>query len=103
MNSSIRISLFLLFLTIAQALGSELNVLGTPLQACNLVKVTGYHRSGYCQPDENDYGTHLFCSQVDQDFLSYTRKQGNDLETPMPQYRFPGLVPGDNWCLCVFR
>jgi uncharacterized protein (DUF2237 family) len=103
MKNLIRISIILVCFVVSHVKSSELNVLGTELKTCNLVKVTGFHRSGFCQPDENDYGTHLFCSQVDQPFLNYTGNQGNDLQTPRSEYNFPGLVPGDNWCLCVYR
>lgn len=77
------------------------NVLGTNLKICNLNPVTGFLRNGYCQVDANDYGTHLVCSIVTKAFLDFTLSKGNDLITP--RNGFPGLKPGDKWCLCVFR
>ena len=79
------------------------NVLGTDLQICGTNPMTGFFRDGYCRTDENDQGTHVVASVVDEDFLTYTRQMGNDLSTPNPRYGFSGLKPGDRWCLCVLR
>jgi uncharacterized protein len=79
------------------------NVLGTELQACCFDPKTGYFRDGYCKTRMDDVGTHVVCAVVTQEFLTFTRSRGNDLETPFPQYDFPGLKPGDKWCLCVLR
>lgn len=81
----------------------DLNVLNTPLELCSSDPLTGFTRNGYCETNEFDQGTHLMCASVTQEFLDYTKSLGNDLSTPKPQYRFPGLKPGDNWCLCVYR
>ena len=82
---------------------SPLNVLGEPLQSCCTDPMTGYYRDGYCNTDASDLGTHVVCAIVTEEFLSYTATCGNNLTTPMPAYRFPGLKPGDKWCLCASR
>ena len=79
------------------------NVLGTALQPCCFDPKTGYFRDGYCKTRIDDVGTHVVCAVVTQEFLTFTKSRGNDLETPFPQYDFPGLKPGDKWCLCVLR
>lgn len=78
------------------------NVLGTPLQSCCTNPMTGYYRDGYCRV-EGDYGVHSICCQVTAEFLTFSRSVGNDLSTPVPQYNFPGLKPGDRWCVCASR
>jgi uncharacterized protein (DUF2237 family) len=80
-----------------------LNVLGEPLVVCGCQPMTGWYRDGFCRTDLADLGRHTVCCVVDQRFLSYTKAQGNDLSTPMPQYGFPGLKPGDHWCVCAGR
>lgn len=82
---------------------SSLNVLGTALQACSYDPLTGYHHDGCCNTSAHDEGTHVVCVKVTAGFLAYSLKQGNDLITPRPDYRFVGLRPGDRWCLCVTR
>lgn len=79
------------------------NVYGQQLQMCCLDPITGYYRNGQCLTDASDYGTHIVCARVTNTFLEYSRKQGNDLITPMPAYNFPGLKHGDQWCLCISR
>ena len=79
------------------------NVLGTTLQPCCFDPKTGYFRDGYCKTRMDDAGTHVVCAVVTQEFLTFTKSRGNDLETPFPQYDFPGLKSGDKWCLCVLR
>ena len=79
------------------------NVLGTPLQTCSTSPLTGYYRDGCCNTGEDDVGLHLVCSQVTAEFLQHQRSVGNDLSTPVPYYGFPGLKPGDRWCVCVKR
>ena len=79
------------------------NVLGTTLQSCCFDPKTGYFRDGYCKTRVDDVGTHVVCAVMTQEFLTFTKSRGNDLETPFPQYDFPGLKPGDKWCLCVLR
>jgi uncharacterized protein (DUF2237 family) len=80
-----------------------LNVLGKPLQPCSMEPRTGYFRDGCCHTDPSDRGLHTVCVIVTAEFLSYSRQRGNDLSTPRPEYEFPGLKPGDRWCLCAAR
>jgi uncharacterized protein (DUF2237 family) len=79
------------------------NVLGDPLEPCSTDPTTGYDRSGYCRAVDGDAGRHHLCAEVTEEFLAFTRRQGNDLTTPRPGLGFPGLEPGDRWCLCVAR
>ncbi|MDB9516091.1 DUF2237 domain-containing protein [Roseofilum reptotaenium CS-1145] len=79
------------------------NVFGEPLQPCCTDPMTGYYRTGYCETGPGDFGLHVVCAQVTEEFLAYTREQGNDLSTPVPMYQFPGLKSGDRWCLCASR
>jgi len=81
----------------------EINVLGEMLQFCSLRPLTGFARSGSCQTGPQDLGAHTVCAQVTTEFLEYSRARGNDLITPIPEYDFPGLQPGDRWCLCAAR
>lgn len=80
-----------------------LNVLGEPLLACCHAPKTGFYRDGYCRTEARDLGRHVVCARVTAAFLAYTRDQGNDLSTPRPEFDFPGLTPGDCWCLCAVR
>lgn len=77
------------------------NVLGTPLQTCSTDPVTGWFRDGCCNTDDQDRGSHTVCCVMNEAFLNFAKQQGNDLITPMPQYNFPGLKPGDSWCVCA--
>ena len=79
------------------------NVLGGPLQACCFSPLTGYFRDGWCHTADEDRGSHVICARVTAEFLAFSRSRGNDLETPVPAYRFAGLKPGDRWCLCALR
>lgn len=79
------------------------NVLYEALETCSLRPRTGYSRSGACETGENDPGSHTVCAQVTAEFLEYSRSRGNDLITPQPEWDFPGLKPGDRWCLCAAR
>lgn len=79
------------------------NVLGTKLQACCFEPKTGFYRDGYCKTGEEDTGTHVVCAIMTEEFLRFTKSKGNDLSTPISYYQFPGLKPGDKWCLCVLR
>lgn len=79
------------------------NVLGGPLRACSYDPVTGYFRDGCCRTRDDDTGLHVVCARMTEAFLSYSLSQGNDLVTPRPEWRFPGLQPGDRWCLCAAR
>ncbi|RCS57112.1 DUF2237 family protein [Parvibium lacunae] len=79
------------------------NVLGGPLKLCGLTPRTGYLRDGCCQAVAGDSGSHTVCAIVTAAFLAYSMLRGNDLSTPRPAYDFPGLKPGDRWCLCARR
>lgn len=79
------------------------NVLGTPLQACSHSPKTGYFRDGCCHTDPGDRGMHVVCAVMTERFLEFSRQRGNDLVTPRPEFDFPGLRPGDRWCLCAHR
>ena len=79
------------------------NVLGENLEVCCTSPMTGFHRNGSCETGPRDIGTHVVCAEVTDEFLSFTRSRGNDLTTPAPMHGFPGLKPGDRWCLCVSR
>jgi uncharacterized protein (DUF2237 family) len=79
------------------------NVLGTPLQPCCTSPLTGFYRDGYCRTGPDDTGLHTVCAIMTAEFLQFSRSRGNDLSTPVPEYHFPGLKPGDHWCLCVSR
>ncbi|MEL6342784.1 MAG: DUF2237 domain-containing protein [Myxococcota bacterium] len=79
------------------------NILGAPLQACSTDPMTGFFRDGCCRTGPHDRGRHVVCSRVTEEFLLFSRARGNDLMTPFPQYNFPGLKPGDQWCLCASR
>jgi uncharacterized protein (DUF2237 family) len=75
------------------------NVLGGPLEPCGTDPLTGFYRDGCCTTGPEDIGRHTICAVVTAEFLAHQRSIGNDLSTPMPQYRFPGLAPGDRWCV----
>ncbi|MGH2857731.1 MAG: DUF2237 family protein [Solirubrobacteraceae bacterium] len=77
----------------------ERNVLGGPLDDCSHDPLTGFHRDGCCRTGPDDLGSHTICAVVSAEFLAHQSSIGNDLVTPMPQYAFPGLVPGDRWCV----
>jgi uncharacterized protein (DUF2237 family) len=79
------------------------NVLGTPLQLCSTDPMTGWFRDGCCNTNAQDQGLHTVCAIVTAEFLAFSQAQGNDLSTPRPEYGFPGLEPGDRWCLCAAR
>ena len=80
-----------------------LNVFGESLLPCSDDPLTGFLRDGCCNTNDQDAGSHTVCIQVSEEFLQYSRFAGNDLSTPMPEYGFPGLKPGDRWCLCAPR
>lgn len=77
----------------------ERNVLGGELEPCGTDPLTGFYRDGCCATGPEDLGSHTICAVVSAEFLAHQRSIGNDLSTPMPEYRFPGLVPGDRWCV----
>ena len=80
-----------------------LNVLGTPLESCCTSPVTGFYRDGFCHTGPHDAGSHTVCAKVSAEFLAFSKRTGNDLSTPRPEYGFSGLKPGDKWCVCVSR
>ena len=78
---------------------TERNVLGEPLEPCGTTPLTGYFRDGCCSTGPEDLGSHTICAVVTEEFLEHQRSIGNDLSTPRPEFRFPGLRPGDRWCI----
>ncbi|MXQ08621.1 DUF2237 family protein [Alphaproteobacteria bacterium GH1-50] len=80
-----------------------INVLGEPLEPCSTSPVTGFFRDGACNTCAEDHGSHTVCAVLTAEFLAYSKYVGNDLTTPRPEFRFPGLKPGDRWCLCAGR
>jgi uncharacterized protein (DUF2237 family) len=82
---------------------AERNVLGGALEPCGLDPLTGFYRDGSCITGPEDMGSHTVCAVVTAEFLEHQRSIGNDLSTPMPQYLFPGLVPGDRWCVTAMN
>ena len=95
-------SLIFLFM-IEDAIAQSLNVFGQPLELCCDNPKTGFYRDGFCNTGSIDLGTHVVCAEMTKEFLDYTKSKGNDLSTPNPIYDFPGLKPGDCWCLCALR
>ena len=79
------------------------NILGTDLKCCGTKPMTGYFRDGFCRTTETDRGRHVVACIVNEKFLHFTRQMGNDLSSPNPMYSFPGLKPGDKWCVCALR
>lgn len=79
------------------------NVLREDLEDCSSSPMTGFFRDGCCRTGPQDHGLHILCAEMTQEFLTFSKLAGNDLSTPMPEYHFPGLQPGDRWCLCVLR
>lgn len=86
-----------------QADAADRNVLGEALIACSTDPMTGFYRDGCCRTGEEDLGVHTVCCVVTEEFLVFSRSAGNDLSTPRPEWGFPGLRPGDRWCLCAAR
>lgn len=81
----------------------SVNVFGDPLQPCSMDPVTGFFRDGCCNTSEQDAGSHTVCVEVSEEFLMFSHSKGNDLSTPVKEFGFPGLEPGDRWCLCAVR
>lgn len=79
------------------------NILGGTLLPCSFAPLTGFFRDGCCKTDEHDHGRHLVCTRVTVEFLAFSAARGNDLSTPRAEHLFPGLQPGDFWCLCALR
>jgi uncharacterized protein (DUF2237 family) len=80
-----------------------LNVLGTEMTECSRDPLTGFYRTGACETGSEDHGFHLVCIQATAEFLAFSKDRGNDLSTPMPEFGFAGIQPGDRWCLCAPR
>ncbi len=87
----------------ADAGNQQLNVFGEPIGECSCKPMTGWHRDGRCATDEHDHGLHVVCMRATAEFLEFSRERGNDLSTPRPEFGFPGVKPGDQWCLCATR
>jgi len=87
----------------AEPMTDERNVLGGPLEPCGTEPMTGFYRDGCCSTGAEDLGRHTVCTVVTAEFLSFERMVGNDLTTPRPELRFPGLQPGDRWCVVAAR
>jgi uncharacterized protein (DUF2237 family) len=83
--------------------GTAKNVLGEELESCCASPLTGFYRDGYCNTGPEDLGAHVVCAEVTEEFLEFSRATGNDLSSPAPWMNFPGLVPGDRWCVCAAR
>jgi hypothetical protein len=81
----------------------DVNVVGGELQPCSHVPLTGFFRDGCCATGPEDLGSHTVCAVMTEEFLAFSKAKGNDLSTPQPDYGFPGLKPGDRWCLCAPR
>jgi len=81
----------------------SVNVLGGPLEPCSTAPLTGFFRDGHCNTCAEDTGSHTVCAVMTAEFLAFSKYLGNDLSTPRPEYRFTGLKPGDQWCLCAGR
>jgi uncharacterized protein (DUF2237 family) len=79
------------------------NVFGEPLVPCSFDPLTGFFRDGCCRTNAEDLGTHVVCALMTEEFLEFSVSRGNDLATPVPEWGFPGLKPGDHWCLCALR
>lgn len=84
-------------------MAQQTNVLGTPLEICSADPLTGFLRNGKCGHHPSDRGLHYVCVRVTQTFLDFSKAKGNDLSTPIPAYNFPGLRPGNQWCVCALR
>ncbi|TVQ29772.1 MAG: DUF2237 domain-containing protein [Geminicoccaceae bacterium] len=82
---------------------ASVNVLGEPLESCSAAPLTGFYRDGCCNTGPDDRGLHTVCAVMTDAFLAFSQKRGNDLSTPRPEFRFPGLREGDRWCLCAAR
>ncbi|HRG69453.1 MAG: DUF2237 domain-containing protein [Saprospiraceae bacterium] len=81
----------------------KLNVFGKPLTPCSMNPLTGFYRDGCCSTGEEDLGMHTVCIRANWEFLEFSKRKGNDLSTPRPEYQFAGVRPGDQWCLCAMR
>lgn len=85
------------------SISESLNVYNEPLEVCGTAPMTGFFRDGCCNTSAEDVGSHTVCVELTQEFLAFSKESGNDLSTPQPDFGFPGLLPGDRWCLCAAR
>lgn len=91
-------------MSLQQQQDEQRNVFGEPIESCsNRPPVTGFYRTGCCHTGEDDVGLHTVCIEMTEEFLAFSKMRGNDLSTPQPEFGFPGLRPGDRWCLCAER
>ena len=81
----------------------QVNIFDEPIEECCSNPITGFYRDGFCHTDNLDHGLHVVCAKVSKEFLEFSKKRGNDLSTPRPEFEFPGLNDGDSWCLCAER
>ena len=81
----------------------QVNIFDDPIEECCSNPITGFYRDGFCHTDNLDHGLHVVCAKVSKEFLEFSKKKGNDLSTPRPEFEFPGLNDGDSWCLCAER
>ena len=95
--------LFMTFSNMNEDIAQSVNVFGEPLDLCCSSPITGFYRDGFCNTGSSDYGTHVVCAIMTDEFLEFSKSKGNDLSTPNEYYAFPGLKAGDKWCLCVLR
>ena len=84
-------------------MSDEKNVFGGELNTCCTAPMTGFYRDGCCRTGREDLGLHVICAEMTEEFLEFSKSRGNDLTTPKPEFDFPGLKPGDRWCLCALR
>jgi uncharacterized protein (DUF2237 family) len=84
-------------------MSSAKNVRGLPLEVCCKRPLTGFYRNGFCETGPGDVGLHIVCARMTDEFLRFSKRRGNDLSTPVPEWHFPGLKAGDCWCLCAAR
>ena len=90
-------------MSLQQELDEQRNVFGEPIELCSNRPMTGFYRSGCCHTGEDDVGLHTVCVEMTAEFLAFSKLRGNDLSTSLPEFGFPGLEPGDRWCLCAER
>ncbi len=90
-------------MSLQQEPDEQRNVFGEPIEMCSNRPMTGFYRTGCCHTGEDDVGLHTVCIEMTAEFLAFSKMRGNDLSTPMPESGFPGLKPGDRWCLCAER
>ena len=90
-------------MSLQQELDEQRNVFGEPIELCSNRPMTGFYRTGCCHTGKDDVGLHTVCVEVSAEFLAFSKMRGNDLSTPLPEFGFPGLEPGDRWCLCAER